>query len=516
VRYYRLVAQDNLGRDSTPSSTASITVVGVDAGDIDAAILTSITTAQTTADNAQTTANGKNTVFYATTAPSLTGRITGDVWFDTDDGNKMYGLQGGAWVPEEWGTNAIENLAVTNGKIANLAVDNAKISTVDAAKVTTGFLAAARIDAGTISTSKLLVTSIENLCEDPGFEYNANGAWTYAGGASSGTTSPRSGARALTATGATPYVAASATAPFAVATGEVYRLSGWVRTVSGTSALNGVILRFAYGATAATATTSSADIALTPNGTGTTYVRITGTWTVPSTARFAKVQVVMRDTNATTYLVDDLEVFKMAQGELIVDGAITAAKIAANTITANEIAGGTITANEIAANTIEVNNVSPSFGSSLNLSANGSINFLVGVTDSQALAISENQSSIGTLDTQIEGAATVAGDAASAASEAKTKADTAQTTANTTALALESLGQTYRFTSTGAYIGAPDSPYEFVIQNTGAQILVNGVVVSWWDATTMHVPSFVGTTVVLANHQIEADPAGTGTVVRAI
>jgi hypothetical protein len=38
----------------------------------------------------------------------------------------------------------------------------------------------------------------------------------------------------------------------------------------------------------------------------------------------------------------------MQSGELIVDGAITAAKIAAKTITAAEIAAGTITAAELA------------------------------------------------------------------------------------------------------------------------------------------------------------------------
>ena len=48
------------------------------------------TAAQLAAQRAQTSADGKNTIFYQPDKPTLNGRIEGDLWFDTDDGYKMY------------------------------------------------------------------------------------------------------------------------------------------------------------------------------------------------------------------------------------------------------------------------------------------------------------------------------------------------------------------------------------------------------------------------------------------
>ncbi len=109
---------------------------------------------------AQTTANGKNTVFYQTSAPSTSGRKTNDIWFDTDDGNKPYYWNGSAWMAQQFGTSAIKNLAITNALIADGTIQNAKISNLDAAKITTGTLAADRIGARTIAASKLIANTI--------------------------------------------------------------------------------------------------------------------------------------------------------------------------------------------------------------------------------------------------------------------------------------------------------------------------------------------------------------------
>lgn len=48
------------------------------------------------AADAQATADGKVQSFYATSAPTAEG--IGDLWFDTDDGNKQYRWSGSAWV----------------------------------------------------------------------------------------------------------------------------------------------------------------------------------------------------------------------------------------------------------------------------------------------------------------------------------------------------------------------------------------------------------------------------------
>lgn len=109
---------------------------------------------------AQATADGKNTVFYQTSAPSTSNRKTNDIWFDTDDGNKPYYWNGSSWTAQQFGTSAIKNLAITNALIADGTIQNAKISNLDAAKITTGTLAADRIGARTIAASKLIANTV--------------------------------------------------------------------------------------------------------------------------------------------------------------------------------------------------------------------------------------------------------------------------------------------------------------------------------------------------------------------
>ena len=93
----------------------------------------------------QATADSKNTVYYQASAPSGGTYKVNDIWFDTDNGNKMYMWNGNAWTAETFGTAAISNLAITNAKIANGTIENAKIANLDAGKVTSGTMSAARI-----------------------------------------------------------------------------------------------------------------------------------------------------------------------------------------------------------------------------------------------------------------------------------------------------------------------------------------------------------------------------------
>lgn len=117
--------------------------------DVDAAI-----------EDVQTTADGKNTIFYSASAPSTSGRKVNDVWFDTDDGNKMYYWNGSAWTAQQFGTNAIKNLSITNALIADGTIQNAKIGNLDAGKITAGTLSATRIGARSITADKLVANTI--------------------------------------------------------------------------------------------------------------------------------------------------------------------------------------------------------------------------------------------------------------------------------------------------------------------------------------------------------------------
>ncbi|MBR6983874.1 MAG: phage tail protein [Ruminococcus sp.] len=110
-------------------------------------------TVAATAANAQTTADGKNTVIYSANQPSTSGRKANDIWFDTNDGNKMYQYTGSAWAAQQFGQNAIAANSIT----ANHIVAGA----VTAAKIAVNSLSAISANMGTITAGQIRVeTSI--------------------------------------------------------------------------------------------------------------------------------------------------------------------------------------------------------------------------------------------------------------------------------------------------------------------------------------------------------------------
>ena len=102
----------------------------------DATIATAQTAANTAIANAATaqgTADGKVTTFFATSAPTAEG--TGDLWMDTDDGNKLYRWSSSAWVAVQDGAiaTAISNAATAqstaDGKIVTFYQTSAPTAT---------------------------------------------------------------------------------------------------------------------------------------------------------------------------------------------------------------------------------------------------------------------------------------------------------------------------------------------------------------------------------------------------
>ena len=112
--------------------------------------------------------DGKNSIFYSTSAPSTSGKKENDVWFDTDDGYKMYKFTNGAWVATQFGTNAIVSNAITADKIASSSITAGKIAsgavTTDklyALAVTADKISANAITAGKIATDAVLANNIK-------------------------------------------------------------------------------------------------------------------------------------------------------------------------------------------------------------------------------------------------------------------------------------------------------------------------------------------------------------------
>ncbi|WP_347833988.1 hypothetical protein [Gracilibacillus sp. JCM 18860] len=83
-------------------------------------VQTEIDSAKETASTAKTTADGKNTVIYSASQPSTAGRKVNDVWFDTNDGYKMYRFDGSKWVAAQFGENAIVAHSITANHIKSL------------------------------------------------------------------------------------------------------------------------------------------------------------------------------------------------------------------------------------------------------------------------------------------------------------------------------------------------------------------------------------------------------------
>ena len=77
------------------------------------------------AATAQSTADGKITTFYQTSAPT-TGMSDGDIWFDTDDNNKIYIYQSNSWtLARDSGIAQAINAASAAQTTANTGVSNA-------------------------------------------------------------------------------------------------------------------------------------------------------------------------------------------------------------------------------------------------------------------------------------------------------------------------------------------------------------------------------------------------------
>lgn len=347
------------------------------------------------------------------------------------------------------------------------------------------------------SSSNLL---IDSSFEGPGTE----NYWTFYGSGTSLTTEdPRTGLRAVQVDAtSTPHDAIAYTSPLLTDEGDEYLVGAWVRTAEGSSSSDGgLLLSVAYGPTADDLS-SVVEIAPSPDDLGATYQKMGDVFQVPVGARYFAPILSVVDTDGNQYLVDDFSVYKRVPESLIFDGAITAVKlsaesvtaekvaadaiaarniqaeavtagkIAAGAVTANEIAAGTITSNEIAAGTITVTNLQADVGGQLNLSANESILF-------------------------------VSGQVANVQDEVDATNDN-----------LEEMQTYYQFGPDGAEISTPSSPFSLKLDNDQISMLEQGNVVSYWNAGTMYVRSFVGEEVILGNHKLEK--YGSDTVVRKL
>lgn len=106
-------------------------------------------------------ANNKVSCYYQDTAPTGTGFIENDIWFDSDAGNKMYLWNGSVWVEQKYGSEAIAAASITTDHLV------------------TGAVTAAKIAAHTITSNEI---NTDNL-----FAQDINFTGTFTGGSEDGT-----------------------------------------------------------------------------------------------------------------------------------------------------------------------------------------------------------------------------------------------------------------------------------------------------------------------------------------
>jgi hypothetical protein len=109
---------------------------------------------------AQTTANGKNTIYRQGTAPSGGTYAVGDMWFNTSLDNAISTWNGSAWAANALGTNALANFSankITSGTIDASVVN---VSNINAGNISSGYLAASRIQVGSLNADVLTSNTI--------------------------------------------------------------------------------------------------------------------------------------------------------------------------------------------------------------------------------------------------------------------------------------------------------------------------------------------------------------------
>ncbi len=242
-------------------------------------------------------------------------------------------------------------LAVTAAKLANNAVTETKIAdeSITTPKLVANAVVAEKIAAGAILTSKLVVANLENAfagSEDP-----TTTGWLIVpgnGGLFSTTVTYNGKPYSVGITPGGTLVTFNYPASIGVSEGEQYYVSFMMRrsaTWDGTAGNSK--LRFGDQDNTLRAALSYA----AADAPATTWTKRELIYTVPAGVTRLR-PALYSDATAGTLHLSDFVFRKMASSELIVDGAIIADKLAANSVTSSKIVAGSVTATELATGSV--------------------------------------------------------------------------------------------------------------------------------------------------------------------
>lgn len=334
ARWYWVTAEDRSGNKSGPSTRVSITTKSLVTADITQDVMDSITAIV----SQSVVSNIGGTVSWANRDPAAadgSGKPSGAMWYRRDSANNVVGIwewTGSAWAPRQYADATLGNLS--------------------AAKITSGFIDVARLQGYSITAEKLAVGDVTNYASGSDFEVPALSPWTLGAGWSistwAGSAQVRSGVRSLRYNATAGSGTTTLNNRIEAAPGQQFYFELWAsRSASwnGTTAnsklriadqSNSILYAVSYAAA-----DFPADV----------MTKRSGSFTVPAGVTELKVTLT-QDATAGAVYIDDIAIRRMSGGELIVDGAITALKLAVNAVEADKIAANAITADKIGAGAV--------------------------------------------------------------------------------------------------------------------------------------------------------------------
>jgi predicted phage tail protein len=276
-------------------------------------------------------------------------------------------IAAGAITAAEIAANTITAAQIAAGTITatqiaagTITADKLVANSITAGQIAAGTITAAQIAANTITASKLILTNSTDVFPDTTITdpvYHSGGALTaftgVFGGASHADGVANQPRRSFSVSGNLHYYA---TNQINMEGGSTYRVKLRLYRPSGVTGhycsfmhIPGVALILPGNNTTNPNEVSWPGINVASYAADTWH---TFTQTVVSSTAYNYTQMYHSHSLSGGSMYAQWEVVRASSADLIVDGAITAAKIQAGTITANEIAGGTITAAKIAGGTI--------------------------------------------------------------------------------------------------------------------------------------------------------------------
>lgn len=282
--------------------------------------------AMTKANQAATSANGKNSVFYVPALPGGSNFVAGDTVFIRPNVGSPITAQY-QWDGAEW---------------KSVTLNHQVLASIDLGKATVGELDGQYIKAGSITAKSLVIQNTDNLVSDPKFKYGTS-TWKLDGWSIETDSVKRSG------TG--NFISPVPQTNVEVSPGEWYGLSVETALLGTGSASFRIALDW-YTSSGGIIYSDFTDNIVTANSVRENSTLKLQPKKAPLNAYYVVPRIEVAGNSSYTVYLRNIIVSKAMDGNLIVDGSITASKVAANAIEADKIAAGAVTADKVAAKSI--------------------------------------------------------------------------------------------------------------------------------------------------------------------